>query len=248
MSKPESPTGTELVSTAMSDLQSEVAAVELELVNALADLRPPFSRLVASQLKRMYPLVRGALVLSAGVGAPDSLELRAQRICLGAAIEMLHLAVGIHTRLLPLPGSNPETDRSILGSAILAGDFCFSRAAALAVRTGSSAVVDVFAQALQRVSEGYLRHSFSEDTRPFDENRELFASGTSAAGMLAGYSPLALAGVTAFGVQVADDLRNAQLSSLQVPASLQHLLAAPQAARWQALVLWLQWPSAATPV
>jgi hypothetical protein len=242
MSKIESVSDTGLVRTALSDLQVELAAVDQELLNALADLRPPFSRLVQSQWKRIHPLVRGAVVLSAGVGAPDSIELRAQRICLGAAIEMLHLALGIHTRLLPTPGDNPETDRSILGSAILAGDYCFSRAAALAVRTGSAAVVDLFAQALQRVSEGYLRHSFGQEAQPFDENSEFFVSGISAAGSLAHYSPEALMDAAELGAQVAAGIHNGGLSLLQVPVTFQNLLDVQQVARWQALVTWLQDP------
>jgi octaprenyl-diphosphate synthase len=247
MSKIESVSDTGVVHTALGDLNVELAAVEQELLNSLADLQPPFSRLVQSQWKQMRPLARGAVVLSVGVGAPDNSELRAQRIFLGAAIEMLHLALGIHTRLLPLPGHTPETDRSILGSAILAGDFCFSRAATLAVRTGSATVVDLFAQALQRVSEGYLRHSFTQATQPFDENRELIVSGVSAAGMLAGYSSEALMQATMLGAQVADSLCDAGPASLHIPESLPRLLDLQQVARWQALFTWLQMPTEAVP-
>jgi len=239
MSKTHSASDNELAPLAANDLRSELAIVEQELLSALADLRPPFSRLVASELKRMAPLVRGAVVLAAGVTVPDTDELKAQRIYLGAAVEMLHLALGIHTRLLPSPASSQEIDRSILGSAILAGDFCFSRAAGLAVRTNSATVVDVFAQALQRVSEGHLRHSFTPAARPYDENRELFASGISAAGALAGYTPAALGVALAIGVQVADALRDADPTLLHLPAHGADVLAPAQRARWQALFAWL---------
>jgi geranylgeranyl pyrophosphate synthase len=240
MSKTHSPSDLALLRSASSDLRLELASVEQELLTALADLHPPFSRLVANELKRIEPLVRGAVVLAAGIVEPDTEELKAQRIYLGAAIEMLHLALGIHTRLLPSPEGSQEVDRSVLGSAILAGDFCFSRAAGLAVRTNSATVVDVFAQALQRVSEGHLRHSFTADARPFDENRELFASGITAAGSLAGYAPATMGVALAIGAQVADALRDGNPSSLQLPANSEHVLTLPQHARWQALFDWLQ--------
>ena len=239
MSKTYSPSDQELVRSASSGLRSELAVVEQELLNALTDLRPPYSRLVASELKRMHPLVRGAVVLAAGVAEPDPEELKAQRIYLGAAVEMLHLALSIHTRLLPSPDSSQEVDRSILGSAILAGDFCFSRAAGLAVRTNSATVVDVFAQALQRVSEGHLRHSFTANERPFDENRELFASGISAAGSLAGYTPATMGVALVIGAQVADALRDADPASLYLPSDCENVLAPLQCARWQALFDWV---------
>ena len=59
-------------------------------------------------------------------------------------METLRLALGVHTQLL-LAESPAAIDRSLLGSTVLAGDFCFSRAAGLAAKTGSPVIVDLFA-------------------------------------------------------------------------------------------------------
>ena len=178
---------------------------------ALADLHAPFSQLVGVQLQRSSPWRCAAFVLTAGSAGDPADNTRAdqadpqahrKRIDLAAAIEVLRLALAVHTQLLPVTGDDDApnaplapVDRSLLGSTILAGDYCFSRAAALAARTGSPAVVDIFAQALQRVSEGTLRGLFRTDVRAgaqasppaagFGVERELCLAGVQAAGELA---------------------------------------------------------------
>ncbi len=106
-----------------NSLEQELAAVDHELQQALADLYPPFSQLIAAKLRECYPLVRAALVLTTGVGAPDNAQLQAQRIYLGAAVEMLHLALAVHSELLIPNNVENDQQRSILGSMILAGDY-----------------------------------------------------------------------------------------------------------------------------
>ena len=115
--------------------------------------------------------------------------MRSQRIYLGAALEVLYVALGVHTHLLGNDVARSPLGRSLLGSTILAGDYCFSRAADLAVRTQSPVVVEIFAQALKRVSEGHLRQLFQPERERFDENADLLHAGVVAAGALIGLGP-----------------------------------------------------------
>lgn len=169
---------------ATQDFLAELAEVEQELRDATVDLFPPFSQMVAAQLRGSHPLRRAAVVLAAGVAAPDNSVVRRQRIDLAAALEMLHLAITVHM-ILADDASTDSPNRSLLGSTILAGDYCFSRAASLAVRTGHSTVVEIFSDALKRVSEGHLRRFFNPAADRYNEDEELFAAGAAAAMHLA---------------------------------------------------------------
>ncbi len=170
--------------------------------------------------------------------AGDTPDLRRQRIYLAAAMETLRLALGVHTQLL-LAESPAAIDRSLLGSTVLAGDFCFSRAAGLAAKTGSPVIVDLFAGALQRVSEGSLRRLFRPSDPPYDADRDLCLSGIAAANELAGLPP---------GERDLDQQVGVYLSGyLLLPPSL-HLAMPPEFAQlspdrrssWQALAAWLR--------
>ncbi len=224
---------------ASGELQQELAWAEQELSAALEALYSPFSQLAQSQLRRSYPLLRAAIVLTAGVGDPDSQPLKAQRVHLAAALEMLQLALSIHTRLLTPTGMRQDIDQSVMGSTILAGDFCFSRAAGLAVQTHSPAVVDIFAQALQRMSEGRLRILFSPD-QSFDEDDELFRSGILGAMALTGGNQDLQAALLRIGQQLALAGHDHARASFALLDSDLALCTRHQAARWQALAVWLK--------
>ncbi|MCS6824989.1 MAG: polyprenyl synthetase family protein [Caldilinea sp.] len=224
---------------ALQELETELDAVEQTLHEALTDLFPPFSQMVAQELRRTYPLQRGALVLTAGMPAPDDEAARRQRIDLAAALEMLHLAINVHIRL-------GEADRggtahsSVLGSTILAGDYCFSRAAALAVRTGERVVVEIFSDVLKRISEGHLRQLLEGGDGPFDEDRELFIAGADAATHLARSAPA----VRSLVLHLAELLATREASEQAAPfwnhaqKELHLLLAPAQSARWKAFLEW----------
>ena len=152
---------------AQQAFEAELAQVDQLLHAAVSDLFPPFSQLVAAQAGSS--LRRAAIVLAAGMAEEDSPRLCEQRVALAAALEMLHRALAVHMRV----GSSSKPtapNLTLLGSTILAGDYCFSRAAALAVRTGEAAVVEIFADALKRVSEGHLRQRFDSALEPYDED------------------------------------------------------------------------------
>ena len=225
-----------------ASLVQELAQVEQEVRLALADLRAPFSQLVQSQLRRGRPLLRGAFVLTAGVGVVDSPPLAQQRLHLAAAIEVLRLALAVHTRLLTAEPQAP-IDRSVLGSTVLAGDFCFSRAAGLAARTGSPLVVDIFAHSLQRVSEGTLRGLFSPGEAVFDVERELCLSGVAAAHELAAIAePERAADRHAAALLLAGWQAGSPLPTA-LPRELVAALTPRRALRWQALADWLHAPA-----
>lgn len=218
-------------------LLDELAAVEQDVLVALEDLHAPFIQLVQGQWQRSFPLVRAAFVLSAGTVPAESPDLATKRIYLAAAMETLRLALGVHTQLL-LGESPTAIDRSLLGSTVLAGDFCFSRAAGLAARTGSPVIVDLFAGALQRVSEGSLRRLFRSSDPAYDVDRDLCLSGIAAANELAGLPP---------AVREQDQLLGACLydayaagKPLPGDASEFDQLPPDRRAPWQTLGTWLR--------
>ncbi|MCE7988872.1 MAG: hypothetical protein DYG89_47560 [Caldilinea sp. CFX5] len=187
--------------TQKAALRAELAAVEQELQGALADLYPPLADLTQAQFQRAQPLLRAALVLAVGIGAPDEERLRQQRLSLAAAQEMLFIALSIHKLLLThQPAQADEQHKTLMGGIILTGDYCFSRSAILAAQTDHVQVVELFSQALKAISEGILRNFFANreaatDSAPpntttrYDERRDLFVSGVQAAAVLAALPP-----------------------------------------------------------
>lgn len=219
---------------AAQEFLAELAEVEQQLRDATADLFPPFSQMVATQLRRSRPLRRAAVVLAAGVAAPDNHVVRGQRINLAAALEMLHLAITVHM-ILADDASTDAPNRSLLGSTILAGDYCFSRAASLAVRTGHSTVVEIFSDALKRVSEGHLRRFFNPAAEPYNEDEELFVAGATAAMHLAQTPGRAHAWVIQMSETFAFAMPEAAMSTWPPPPNT---LDAYQSERWLALLNW----------
>lgn len=224
---------------ALQELEAELKEVEQTLHEALTELFPPFSQMVAQELRRTYPLQRGAFVLAAGVPAQDDEAARRQRIDLAAALEMLHLALNVHIRLREAGGEG-AAHSSVLGSTILAGDYCFSRAAALAVRTGERVVVEIFSDVLKRISEGHLRQLLEGGDASFDEDRELFIAGADAATHLARSAPP----VRSMALHLAGLLADREASEQAAPfwnharKELQPLLTPIQFARWEAFLDW----------
>ncbi len=155
--------------TRMAD---ELIAVEKLLQEAVVALYAPLTELAQSQIKKAYPYRCAKVVLASGVGAPDSEPLRQQRIYLAAALEMLNIALAIHQLLLVDNGRNAANgeenpnQRSITGSVILTGDFCFTQSAILAAKTNNVRVVEIFSETLKTVSERILRQLFAQRNEP----------------------------------------------------------------------------------
>jgi octaprenyl-diphosphate synthase len=220
-------------------LELELVEVEQRLGEALSDLFPPFSQMVAAQLRSSRPLMRAAVVLAAGVASPDHDVLREQRLNLAAALEMLHLAINVHM-LLGSAATGEAPNPSLLGSTILAGDYCFSRSANLAVLTEDRAVVEIFSDALKQVSEGHLRHFFNPVGEPYNEDHDLFVAGVTAAMHLTQASEQARGAATRLVEALAAQPKLAENEErfLTLLRELQSEVAPAQSQRWAALLAW----------
>lgn len=250
---------TTALSLALEQFRSELQEVDQQLEAAVAELYPPLDYLARGQLTQVRPLVRAAMALTAGVGSPDSPKLREQRLMLAAALEMLHIALRIH-RLLLVGSINSDGDsnqRSITGSVILTGDYCFTRSAILAAQTDSVEVVAIFSQTLKQISEEILRELFQHNdattvdgddssgddsdgdgaVSAFNENRALLHAGIEAAALLAALPTARIESLYAFAAQIALTLAT---PTTAVDAPNLAALADEQQVRWQALQQWLR--------
>lgn len=232
--------------TPLRDFEAELAAVDATLSSAADELGMPLGELVRSRIRRNSPHLRAAVILAIADGPEEDATLRGKRISLAGALEMLYVAMQVHRLLLGNarvvdPGdADAAQDRTFMGGAILAGDYCFSRAAQMAARTDNPQVVRIFAQTLQTVSEGQLRKHFEigKDAE-FDENAALLTAGAEAAAALAGLDEDARRQAIALGREVAIRWRDeraglaAGRSDLSEPPTrrqaLQHWLAAQAA-------------------
>jgi octaprenyl-diphosphate synthase len=188
----------EVESSKYESFIAEIQEVQSTLLAATTDLTNPLGDLVRAQIKRSLPPIYGATVLA--VSKPpatkqESGDLRRKRILLAAALEMLHIALNVHRLLVSAAlnaqpviqqegGNDDSLDRSFIGSTILAGDYCFSRAAQMAAQTDHPRVVATFSLALQTVSEELLREQFHPHNGSYDETRQLLQSGAQAAALL----------------------------------------------------------------
>lgn len=142
-----------------ADLQAELEDVKTILKGIPDELESPLREMVMAQLDTLKPYWRALFVLAAGTHEDEPSGTKAKRVYLAAALEMLNLAQNIHKHLIQNDTQNADslTNKSFIGSMILAGDYCFSRSAKLAAYTDSPKVVSIFAEALGSISEGQLR-------------------------------------------------------------------------------------------
>jgi hypothetical protein len=223
-------------------LQAELDAVREELKGAIKALPSPLQEFIGSQVWDTAVLPRAIIALTTGFPPPGTDPAPFRRISLAAALELLHVALTVH-ELLVLPhrqNDRRQLDRSLTGGTILAGDFCFSRAAELAVRTESPQVVSVFAEAVKQMSEARLRRLFRGDDEPFLPDEILLRSAAIAGSILADL-PIrqcqANADLSAaLGRQMGRDGHHfsGQVALEETP------LAGFQKARWLAALAWLE--------
>ena len=169
---------------------TEQNLVAAKLDEVMADLPDGLSQFVRSEMAEK-PILAG-VVLASAAPEHDSAEDESRRVALAAALELLQIALNIH-RLLLKPEKTHTIDNILLGGTILAGDYCFSRAAVLAARTCHPQVVTVFAELLKEVSQANLKRTVvsdnsSQDSMAAAERTALFRSGASAGVLLAGLS------------------------------------------------------------
>jgi hypothetical protein len=214
-----------LTNPIVRQLEFDLQQVNAHLLNSLDSLGGPLGELVRAQVQHSQPYFRAAGVFVTVYStsqihsqpAADNLNLLPTHIAtLAAAVEMLYIALNVHKQLvqaaphtLEKQASHQENlDRTFLGSTILAGDYCFSRAAQLATATENPQVVAHFAQALETLSEGLLRQVFHNPVSPDapvpDINRTLILSGIESALLLAQPSPTVRTAILAYAASYAD--------------------------------------------
>jgi geranylgeranyl pyrophosphate synthase len=171
-----------------------------EPVHLYPQLTPVLHSLLDSGGKRLRP----ALALLAGsVFDADQDRL----VSLAASVEMLHTATLVHDDLvdgaLMRRGNETLNARWSTGATVLAGDYLFARAAALAAETCHVRVMSIFAQTLMVICSGELRQIFDRrylppvdseeawtkaleryDERIFAKTASLFSAATEAAAVL----------------------------------------------------------------
>ena len=201
--------------------------------------------MVQARIRAASPYLCAALVLAAAYDPQQAGAGLEKRILLAAALEMLHVALGVHQLLVA--STVAGLDKSFIGSAILAGDYCFGRAARMAAQTNNPRIVAIFSQALQDVSEGHLRTFFggqpaSEDVPAYDGLGILLRSGAAAALELSDLATQDKQIVRQLAAHIAATRHTAPAARLDV-AILAHL-PVPHQQRWLAFHHWL---SDATP-
>lgn len=223
------------VSPLATTYQQELDQVADLLLESLTNLYAPLGDLARAQLRDSQPYVRAAFSLAAAYGdgtqqAFDD-DLCKRRIFLAAALEMLSVALGIHALLVTIP-ADQSPDRSIVGSTILAGDYCFSRAAHLAAQTESPEVVAIFSSTLKSISEGQLRTLVLSDDAHATEESFLLQAAVDAAAQLARLAPPAIA----FAQRVATWLVG---EGAAPEPSRAGELSTRQVERWDKAIAWL---------
>lgn len=220
-------------------LQAELEQVAAKLEETVADLPEGLAQFVRSEVGE--DRVLAGVVLASAAPANDTAEDASHRIELAAALELLQIALNIH-RLLLKPEQTGSIDSFLLGGTILAGDYCFSRAAVLAAQTNHPQVVTVFAELLQELSQANLRRviskdGFGRDPVSVDEREALFRSGASAGSLLAGISEREAGIVVGFArrlgrLRLHDGTKTLDAESEE---TLDHM-PRPQRERWRELV------------
>ena len=195
----------------MTSLSQELSEVREILSGITAELHPALSEFIKDEVRRHTSLRLGAVVLAAAYPAEDSPDQRDRRIQLAAALELLTVGLEIHKLLLLSANTRDSVDRALAGGTVLAGDYCFSRAAALAARTDNPQVVAIFSELLQQLSEANLRRLFEENSAPFNEERVLYQSAVHAGATLAG---LPEAQIAAIGVWIGNGTADVEGSEL----------------------------------
>jgi octaprenyl-diphosphate synthase len=166
--------------------------------------------------------VRPTLVLLVGGMVNADLD---RTVTLAAAVEMLHTATLVHDDLIDQStirrGIPTINARMTPGATVLTGDYIFARAADLAARTDSLAVMEGFAKTLMTIVNGEIQQLFGEygaDSREdyydriYAKTASLFELAARGPGLLTQADPPAVEALGRFGYcvgvafQLVDDI------------------------------------------
>lgn len=230
----------------MSNFQQELDAVQGHLRQVGDGLHPALSEFIMDEISRREGLELAQVVLCAAYPVQDAATQQQRRIYLAAALELLAVALTIHKFLLTGLGQSDTVDRSLAGGTVLAGDYCFSQAAAMAARTHNPTVVALFSELLQQVSEGNLRAVLaagSNGSGPgapghasgFNEQSHLYRRGAEAGAVLADLSAQERQQVGEFGELLAEKI-SAGHNGADLRGEIDRLVPAHQRERWAGLL------------
>ena len=176
-------------------IRNDLEAVELRMLTSVRETYEPLSSALASILSSGGKRLRPALViLAARLHQWDPVAVTN----LAAAVEMLHTATLIHDDTIDAAtlrrGHQTLNATWSRSATILAGDFMFARAAALAADTSNTRVSSIFARTLVTICEGELRQMLSLFSwradrdgyyqRIYSKTASLFAASTEAGAIL----------------------------------------------------------------
>ncbi|MFN8482078.1 MAG: polyprenyl synthetase family protein [Anaerolineae bacterium] len=196
----------------LEPIRSSLSALDLLLQDVTAVDYPLVADVVraafAADGKRLRPSV--ALLTGAMLHAPSDTTL-----ALAAAVETLHTACLVHDDLIDqsFVRRGHPTLRAALSAetTVLAGDYLFARAAAFAAETRHPRVVRAFSECLMDMAAGELEQISQRRVTPsredylrrvYSKTAVLFATASSAAGVLGGASEQAVALLRQYGENV----------------------------------------------
>ncbi len=183
----------------LEPIREDLEAVEARMRSAVQETYEPLSSaltaVVGSGGKRLRPAL---VVLAARLHRWDERPV----ISLAAAVELLHTATLIHDDTIDEAtirrGSKTLNATWSRAATILAGDFMFARAAALAAETSNTRVASIFANTLMTICQGELRQMLSlydwrgpradYYARIYSKTASLFAAAAEAGAVL-GHAP-----------------------------------------------------------
>ena len=220
----------------LEPLADDLERVEHRLRQPIHPEHPQLTAVLHHLLGSGGKRLRPALALLAGRFYPADTD---KVVSLAASVEMLHTATLVHDDLVDgalLRRGSPTLNASWSpGATVLAGDYFFARAAALATETGRVRVMEIFANTLMIICSGELRQIFDRRAVPCltsDEDRRLavdrydqrieaktaslFAAATEAAAVLSSASEAEIGALRDYGrllgmgFQIADDVLDFQ--------------------------------------
>lgn len=208
----------EVTETALPSDPNELARLEAMLAEVASVPFAPLAGPLAAALAANGDRLRGRVALAVGAAlhvAPG------RRLALAAALETLFTASQAHEAL----PRDAVRDSKFLGGLVLMGDHLFAQAAAFAAQAELPAVVTLFAQTLQTISQAQVRQQLG---RPADSawtaNAALCAAAAVGAGLLGHAAAHDLDTLHEVGLRVGrwadshrlDDLHEAQVALRQV--------------------------------
>jgi len=207
----------------LAPIRDDLEAVEQRMMAAARETYEPLSSALSAILESGGKRLRPAMVILA---ARLHHWEPAPVISLAAAVEMLHTATLIHDDTIDAAtlrrGHATLNATWSRGATILAGDYLFARAAALAAEAKSTRVASIFANTLMTICQGELRQMLAlynwqsgyDDyyERIYSKTASLFAASCEAGAVLSQAPQQAVGSLREYGrhlgmaFQIIDDI------------------------------------------